>query len=92
MIYTEHKRIYNEIDEIDHLTRRYRRGGEIPPAEAARLILRYRALEPEAEAALALPETLASTEALAAAPQETLNALLVRVRTVLMQKAGLLKK
>ena len=89
MVFSEHKRIFNEIDEIDHLTLRRRKGGEMPPAEAARLIRRYRALDADVAAALALPEEAAAFEALSAADQQTLFELLVRTRTVLMKKAGL---
>lgn len=91
MVFAEHKRIYNEIDEIDHLTLRRRKGGEFSPQEAARLIRRYRALDADVKKALGLSDEAAAFETLAAADGQTLYDLLVTVRTVLMQKSGLLK-
>ncbi len=90
MVYGEHKRIYNEIDEIDHLTLRRRKGETFSPARAAALIIRYRALDADVAAALSLSDEDAVEERLAAAAQQTLYDLLVKTRTVLMRKSGLL--
>lgn len=90
MVYREHKRIYNEIDEIDHLTLRRRKGETFSPERAAALIRRYRALDPDVAATLALSDEEAREDRLAAADQQTLYDLLVSIRTVLMHKSGLL--
>ena len=90
MVFTEHKRIYNEIDEIDHLTLRRRKGEQFSSARAADLLCRYRALDADVAAALALDDASAARERLAALDQQTLYDLLVKTRTVLMKKSGLL--
>ena len=89
MIFAEHKRIWNEIDEIDHLTIRYRQQIEIDSRKAAELMRRYITLDTDTAQALALPREALDAEALAARPQEELAGLLVAVRDVLLRKSGL---
>lgn len=89
MTFNEQKRIFNEIDEIDHLTLRRRLGKDMDPRAAARLIRRYRALDADVARALDLSDADAAFERLSAADQETLFRLLVRVRTALLAKTGL---
>ena len=89
MVVAEHKRIFNEIDEIDHLTLRFRRSGRLSASRAAALLRRYRALDADVAQALDLSDEEAAEASLLAMDPQTLHDLLVRTRTVLMKKAGL---
>lgn len=89
MIFAEHKRIWNEIDEIDHLTIRHRQQKEFDSRKAAELIRRYVTLDADAAQALSLPREALDADALAARPQDELAGLLTAIRDVLLRKSGL---
>ena len=76
--------IYKEVDEIDHLTIRYRRGEPLQRDTAIRMLQRYPACFDDVGAAFA--GTDLTLEALCALDDRTLHDMLVRVRTVLLKR------
>ena len=89
MIFEEHTRVWNEVDEIDHLTIRYRQKKEFDSRKAAELIRRYCTLDADAAQALSLPREALRAEAMAALSQTAVYGMLVAVRDVLIAKSGL---
>ena len=76
--------IYKEVDEIDHLTIRCRRGEPMDRKTAAAMIRRYTACFADVTTAFAGRDT--SLPALEALDDRTLYDWLVEIRTVLMRR------
>jgi len=76
--------VYKEVDEIDHLTIRYRRGEPLDRKTAVAMIKRYTACFDDIKAAFADRDT--SLAALEATDDRTLHDWLVEIRTVLMRR------
>ncbi len=75
---------YLEVDEIDHLTIRYRRGGPLDRGTAVRMIRRY--ADRDTQTAKALADTDLRLTALNALTDQALHDLLVRVRNALLDR------
>jgi hypothetical protein len=76
--------IYKEVDEIDHLTIRCRRGEPMDRKTAAAMIKRYTACFADVKEAFANRDT--SLRAVEALDDRTLYDWLVEIRTVLMRR------
>lgn len=76
--------IYKEVDEIDHLTIRYRRGEPLRRNEAVQMIKRYTACFADVKEAFAGRNTTLS--AVKALDDQTLHDWLVEIRTILLKR------